>query len=131
MSLIQNILTKHKRDCDSIKDNSLFLEHDMRIVDLDVTTLEGQILYMLDKVATKNAQVSALTMELDKDKITLRNYLHIYKQTVTAPQVDDLIAAIIKDRLLQEDDIKLVFDMEGESWTQCIERINERNASKW
>ena len=32
----------------------------MRIVDLDVTTLEGQILYMLDKVATKNAQVSAL-----------------------------------------------------------------------
>ena len=58
----------------------------MRIVDLDVTTLEGQILYMLDKVATKNAQVSALTMELDKDKITLRNYLHIYKQTVTPPR---------------------------------------------
>ena len=103
----------------------------MRIVDLDVTTLEGQILYMLDKVATKNAQVSALTMELDKNKITLRNYLHIYRQCVTDPQVDDLIAAIIKDRLLQEDDIKLVFDMEGESWVQCIERINERNASKW
>jgi hypothetical protein len=101
----------------------------MRIVDLDVTTLEGQILYMLDKVATKNAAVTALTMELDKDKITLRNYLH--KQTVTAPQVDDLIAAIIKDMLLQEDDIKLVFDMDGESWTHCIERINERNESKW
>ena len=103
----------------------------MRIVDLDVTTLEGQILYMLDKVATKNAQVSALTMELDKDKITLRNYLHIYKQTVTSPQVDDLIAAIIKDRLLQAEDIKLVFDMEEDSWTQCIQRINERNESKW
>ena len=103
----------------------------MRIVDLDVTTLEGQILYMLDKVATKNAQVSALTMELDKDKITLRNYLHIYKQTVTSPQVDDLIAAIIKERLLQAEDIKLVFDMEEDSWTQCIQRINERNESKW
>ena len=103
----------------------------MRIVDLDVTTLEGQILYMLDKVATKNAAVTALTMELDKDKITLRNYLHIYKQTVTAPQVDDLIAAIIKDRLLQAEDIKLVFDMEEDSWTQCIQRINERNESKW
>jgi hypothetical protein len=103
----------------------------MRIVDLDVTTLEGQILYMLDKVATKNAAVTALTMELDKDKITLRNYLHIYKQTVTAPQVDDLIAAIIKDMLLQEDDIKLVFDMDGEKWIQCIQRINERNESKW
>ena len=96
----------------------------MNIVDLDVTTLEGQILYMLDKVATKNAQVSALTM-------TLRNYLHIYKQTVTSPQVDDLIAAIIKDRLLQPEDIKLVFDMEGDAWTQCIQRINERNNSKW
>ena len=103
----------------------------MRIVDLDVTTLEGQILYMLDKVATKNAAVTALTMELDKDKITLRNYLHIYKQTVTAPQVDDPIAAIIKDRLLQAEDIKLVFDMEEDSWTQCIQRINERNESKW
>ena len=103
----------------------------MRIVDLDVTTLEGQILYMLDKLATKNAQVSALTMELDKDKITLRNYLHIYKQYVTDPQVDDLIAAIIKDMLLQEEDIKLVFDMEGDSWIQCIQRINERNESKW
>lgn len=103
----------------------------MRIVDLDVTTLEGQILYMLDKVASKNAQVSALTMELDKDKMTLRNYLYIYKQCVTSPQVDDLIAAIIKDMLLQEEDIKLVFDMEGESWTQCIQRLNERNNSKW
>ena len=103
----------------------------MRIVDLDVTTLEGQILYMLDKVATKNAQMSALTMELDKDKMTLRNYIHIYKQSVTAPQIDDLIAAIIKDRLLQAEDIKLVFDMEGDSWTQCIQRINERNKSKW
>lgn len=103
----------------------------MRIVDLDVTTLEGQILYMLDKVATKNAQVSALTMDLYKHKMTLRNYLHIYKQTVTAPQVDDLIAAIIKDRLLQAEDIKLVFDMEGDAWTQCIQRINERNQSKW
>ena len=103
----------------------------MRIVDLDVTTLEAQILYMLDKVAKKNAQMSALTMELYKNKITLRNYLHIYKQTVTAPQVDDLIAAIIKDRLLQAEDIKLVFDMEGDLWTQCIQRINERNESKW
>lgn len=103
----------------------------MRIVDLDVVTLEGQILYMLDKVSMKNAHVSALTMELDKDKITLRNYLHIYKQCVTSPQVDDLIAAIIKDRLLQAEDIKLVFDMEGESWAQCIARINERNKSKW
>ena len=103
----------------------------MRIVDLDVTTLEGQILYMLDKVATKNAQVSALTMYLYKHIMTLRNYLHIYKQTVTSPQVDDLIAAIIKDRLLQPEDIKLVFDMEGDAWTQCIQRINERNQSKW
>ena len=103
----------------------------MRIVDLDVVTLECQILYMLDKVATKNAQVSALTRDLYKHKKTLRNYLHIYKQTVTSPQVDDLIAAIIKDRLLQPEDIKLVFDMEGDAWTQCIQRINERNQSKW
>lgn len=103
----------------------------MRIVDLDVTTLEGQILYMLDKVATKNAQMSALTMELDKDKMTLRNYIHIYKQNVTDPQIDDLIAAIIKDMLLQEEDIKFVFDIEGDEWTRCIERINERNISKW
>jgi len=102
----------------------------MRIVDLDVTTLEGQILYMLDKVATKNAQVSALTMELYKHKMTLRNYLYIYRQKVTDPQVDDLIAAIIKDRLLQADDIKLVFDLEGESWANCIQRINERNKTK-
>ena len=70
-------------------------------------------------------------MELDKEKITLRNYLHIYKQCVTSPQVDDLIASIIKDRLLQAEDIKLVFDMEGDAWTQCIQRINERNQSKW
>jgi hypothetical protein len=103
----------------------------MRIVDLDVTTLEGQILYMLDKVATKNAQMSALTMELDKDKMTLRNYIHIYKQNVTDPQVDDLIAAIIKDMLLQDEDIKFVFDIEGDEWTRCIQRINERNSSKW
>tara|TARA_R100000353_G_scaffold173577_1_gene140077 strand:+ start:198 stop:506 length:309 start_codon:yes stop_codon:yes gene_type:complete len=102
----------------------------MRIVDLDVTTLEGQILYMLDKVATKNAQMSALTMELYKHKMTLRNYLYIYRQKVTDPQVDDLIAAIIKDRLLQADDIKLVFDLEGESWANCIQRINERNNTK-
>lgn len=103
----------------------------MRIVDLDVTTLEGQILYMLNEVATKSAAVTALTMELDKDKITLRNYLHIYQQIMTVPQVDDLIAAIITDMLLQEEDIKLVFDMEEDSWTQCIQRINERNQSKW
>lgn len=102
----------------------------MLICDLDVTTLEGQILYMLDRVARKNAEMSALTMEMDKEKITLRNYLHIYSQAVTAPQVDDLIAAIIKDMLLQESDIQFVFDMDGPAWTDCIQRINERNESK-
>ena len=103
----------------------------MMICDLDVTTLEGQILYMLDRVARKNAEMSALSMEMDKEKITLRNYLHIYRQTVTSPQVDDLIAAIIKDMLLQESDIQFVFDMDGSAWTDCIQRINERNESKW
>lgn len=103
----------------------------MRIVDLDVTTLEGQILYMLNQVATKSAAVTALTMELDKDRITLRNYLQLYKMIMTIPQVDDLIAAIIKDMLLQEEDIKFVFDMDEESWNECIQRINERNQSKW
>jgi len=103
----------------------------MMICDLDVTTLEGQILYMLDRVARKNAEMSALSMEMDKEKITLRNYLHIYRQTVTSPQVDDLIAAIIKDMLLQESDIQFVFDMDGSEWTDCIQRINERNESKW
>ena len=102
----------------------------MLICDLDVTTLEGQILYMLDRVARKNAEMSALTMEMDKEKITLRNYLHIYSQAVTAPQIDDLIAAIIKDMLLQESDIQFVFDMDCSEWTDCIQRINERNESK-
>ena len=102
----------------------------MMICDLDVTTLEGQILYMLDRVARKNAEMSALTMEMDKEKITLRNYLHIYSQAVTAPQIDDLIAAIIKDMLLQESDIQFVFDMDRSEWTDCIQRINERNESK-
>jgi hypothetical protein len=69
-------------------------------------------------------------MEMDKEKITLRNYLHIYSQAVTSPQVDDLIAAIIKDMLLQESDIQFVFDMDSSEWTDCIQRINERNESK-
>jgi hypothetical protein len=32
--------------------------------------------------------------------------------------------------LLQESDIQFVFDMDGSEWTDCIQRINERNESK-
>jgi hypothetical protein len=53
----------------------------------------------------------------------------IYKEHRTEAEVDDLIAAIIKDRALSTDEIILAFDLDLEGWDQCLKRIKEQR--KW
>lgn len=103
----------------------------MKRCDLDIDTIEGQILYAMDRVQRQNAEVSALLMTLDRDRITLRNYINIYRQQISEAQMDDLISAVIKDDILQEQDIIFVFDLTAKELVECTTRINERNKSKW
>ena len=99
--------------------------------DLDLDSIEGQILYSMDRVQRQNAEVTALMMTLDRDRVTLRNYIAIYRQQISEAQMDDLIAAVIKDDILQEADLRFVFDLSREELIECTHRINERNISKW
>ena len=103
----------------------------MKRCDLDLDSIEGQILYSMDRVQRQNAEVTALMMTLDRDRVTLRNYIAIYRQQISEAQMDDLIAAVIKDDILQEPDLRFVFDLSREELIECTQRINERNISKW
>ena len=103
----------------------------MKRCDLDLDSIEGQILYSMDRVQRQNAEVTALMMTLDRDRVTLRNYIAIYRQQISEAQMDDLIAAVIKDDILQEADLRFVFDLSREELIECTQRINERNISKW
>lgn len=103
----------------------------MKKCDLDLDSIEGQILYSMDRVQRQNAEVTALMMTLDRDRVTLRNYIAIYRQQISEAQMDDLIAAVIKDDILQEADLIFVFDLSAQELIECTQRINERNISKW
>ena len=103
----------------------------MKRCDLDLDSIEGQILYSMDRVQRQNAEVTALMMTLDRDRVTLRNYIAIYRQQISEAQMDDLIAAVIKDDILQEADLIFVFDLSAQELIECTQRINERNISKW
>lgn len=103
----------------------------MKHCDLDIDTIEGQILYNLDRVQRQNREIIALMMTLDKDRITLRNYIEIYRQQISEAQLDDLIAAVIKDDILHESDLVFVFDLTADELIKCQKRLNERNGSKW
>ena len=103
----------------------------MKRCDLDLDSIEGQILYSMDRVQRQNAEVTALMMTLDRDRVTLRNYIAIYRQQISEAQMDDLIAAVIKDDILQEADLIFVFDLSAQELIECTQRINERNKSKW
>jgi len=103
----------------------------MKRCDLDLDSIEGQILYSMDRVQRQNAEVTALMMTLDRDRVTLRNYIAIYRQQISEAQMDDLIAAVIKDDILQEADLRFVFDLSAQELIECTQRINERNISKW
>ena len=99
--------------------------------DLDLDSIEGQILYSMDRVQRQNAEITALMMTLDRDRVTLRNYIAIYRQQISEAQMDDLIAAVIKDDILQEADLRFVFDLSTQELIECTHRINARNISKW
>jgi hypothetical protein len=103
----------------------------MKRCDLDLDSIEGQILYSMDRVQRQNAEVTALMMTLDRDRVTLRNYIAIYRQQISEAQMDDLIAAVIKDDILQEADLRFVFDLSTQELIECTHRINARNISKW
>ena len=47
----------------------------------------------------------------------------VYREHRTEAEMDDLIAAIIKEDALFPEDIQFVFDLNGEKWKECIHRI--------
>ena len=47
----------------------------------------------------------------------------VYKEHRTDPEMDDLIAAIIKEDALFPEDIQFVFDLNDTRWNECIDRI--------
>ena len=90
---------------------------------LDQETIEGQILYLIDRVS-KGAKLHAkLTEEVYKTKTRLRNMIIVYREHRTEPEMDDLIAAIIKEDALFPEDIQFVFDLNPTRWNECIHRI--------
>lgn len=91
--------------------------------------IEGQILYLIDRVNSGSTLHWQLVHELNKLRTRLRNTIMIYKEHRTEAEVDDLIAAIIKDRALSTDEIILAFDLDLEGWDQCLKRIKEER--KW
>ena len=47
----------------------------------------------------------------------------VYREHRTESEMDDLIAAIIKEDALFPEDIQFVFDLNDTRWTECIHRI--------
>jgi hypothetical protein len=102
----------------------------MKLCDLDDSTLEGQILYNLNKVSLNLTKAEDVQIMLERDRVRLRNYINIYKQKKSYEQLDDLVAAIIADNVLPQTEIQFAFDLNITKWTECIKRINARNETK-
>ena len=102
----------------------------MTLCDLDDSTLEGQILYNLNKVSVNLSKAEQLSMLLERDRVRLRNYINIYRSKKSEAQIDDIIAAIIADEVLPQAEIQFAFDLNITKWTECVCRINQRNETK-
>lgn len=89
----------------------------------DQETIEGQILYMIDRVSAGAKLHSELAEELNSNRSRLRNLIMIYRGHRTQPEIDDLIAAIIADQVLDRDDIQLAFDLNETRYDECIQRL--------
>ena len=83
-------------------------------------------MYVLDCMHKGIKLQNQITIELNHHRAVLRNYINLYSKITTVAQTDDLVAAIIADNLLTEDDIRFVFAMDANKWTQCKKRITER-----
>ena len=90
---------------------------------LEQETIEGQILYLIDRVSKGSKLHAKLTEEVYKTKTRLRNMIIVYREHRTESEMDDLIAAIIKEDALFPEDIQFVFDLNDTRWTECIHRI--------
>lgn len=90
---------------------------------LEQETIEGQILYLIDRVSKGSRLQAKLTEEVYKTKTRLRNMIIVYKEHRTDPEMDDLIAAIIKEDALFPEDIRFVFDLNETRYNECIHRI--------
>ena len=94
---------------------------------LEQETIEGQILYLIDKISFGSRQHASLTQQVNNNKTRLRNLIIVYKEHRTEYEIDDLISAIIKEEALSTEDIQFIFDLNIQKWSECINRITERN----
>jgi len=102
----------------------------MILCDLDDSTLEGQILYNLNKVSVNLSKAEEISIQLERDRVRLRNYINIYRGKKSEAEIDDLIAAIIADEVLPQTEIQFAFDLNITKWKECVYRINQRNETK-
>ena len=102
----------------------------MKNADLDQAMIEGRILYYIDRVYKGSKIMNNLSAELENNRIRLRLLIDVYREKYGQTAVEDLVAAIIKDNVLPEEEIMFVFAFDEESFRECIRNINMRNQSK-
>ena len=90
---------------------------------IDQETIEGQILYLIDRVCKGIKLHSDLTEKLESNRSRLRNLIYIYRGHRSEAEIDDLIAAIIKDEVLTNEEIQFAFDLNPTRWKECLHRI--------
>ena len=102
----------------------------MQHVDLDQETIEGRILYYIDRVHKGSKLLKELSEQVLNSRITLRVLIDAYRTTYGETAIEDLVGAIIKDTALSKEDIIFVCSYDEERFKQCIHNINQRNKSK-
>lgn len=102
----------------------------MKNTDLDQSTIEGRILYYIDRVQKGSSLLNKLSSELEKNRIRLRVLIDAYRDMYGSESIEDLVAAIIKDDALPVDELLFAFSFDNETFKQCTQMINQRNKSQ-
>ena len=102
----------------------------MDYADLDENTLEGKILYYMEKVKLVSILIQKLQPELDQHRTRLRLLIDMFRNKSGQTAIDDLVAAVIHDDALALEDIMFCFSFDSGDLQACTKRINLRNESK-